>query len=141
MAEIPLKPASREDIRRLESALLVMSLYDRETVEAVKDPAQRVTWVDSLYVAAAALARERAGMPPSRIAEELGVSEATVRRHLKGETKAGQLVAKVYEKLLKEGFRVELPPELAEQCRGEVAELREKLEKVKKALAEIQSWL
>ncbi|AET32777.1 MULTISPECIES: helix-turn-helix domain-containing protein [Pyrobaculum] len=141
MAEIPLKPASREDIRRLESALLVMSLYDRETVEAVKDPAQRVTWVDSLYVAAAALARERAGMPPSRIAEELGVSEATVRRHLKGETKAGQLVAKVYEKLLKEGFRVELPPELAEQCRREVAELREKLEKVKKALAEIQSWL
>ncbi|MGB9704928.1 MAG: helix-turn-helix domain-containing protein [Pyrobaculum sp.] len=141
MAEIPLKPASREDIRRLESALLVMSLYDRETVEAVKDPAQRVTWVDSLYVAAAALARERAGMPPSRIAEELGVSEATVRRHLKGETKAGQLVAKVYEKLLKEGFRVESPPEPAEQCRGEVAELREKLEKVKKALAEIQSWL
>ncbi|AAL64705.1 helix-turn-helix domain-containing protein [Pyrobaculum aerophilum] len=137
MSEIPVKPIGREDIRKLESALLVMSLYDRETLEAIKDPSARVTWVDSLYIAAAAFARERAGMPVSKIAEELGVTEATVRRHLKGETKAGQLVMRIYERLLKEGFKVELPPELAEQCEAKVKELREKLEKVKKALAEI----
>jgi len=29
MAEIPLKPAGREEIRKLESALLVMSLFDK----------------------------------------------------------------------------------------------------------------
>lgn len=138
---VPLKPVGREEIRRLESALLVMSLFDKETFEAVKDPGTRVTWVDSLYVAAAAFARDRAGMPTSKIAEELGVTEATVRRHLKGETKAGQVVARAYEKLSKEGFKLELPPELAEECNRQVAELREKLEKVKKALAEIQSWL
>ncbi len=141
MAEIPLKPAGREEIRKLESALLVMSLFDKETLETIKDPATRVTWVDSLYIAAAAFARERAGMSASKIAEELGVTEATVRRHLKGETKAGQLVSKIYDKLAKEGFKIELPPELAEECTKQLAELKEKLEKTKKALAEIQSWL
>ncbi|ACB40524.1 helix-turn-helix domain-containing protein [Pyrobaculum neutrophilum] len=141
MAEIPLKPTGREEIRKLESALLVMSLFDKETLEAIKDPATRVTWVDSLYTAAAALARERAGISTSKIAEELGVTEATIRRHLKGETKAGQLVKKVYDKLSKEGFKVELPTELAEECTKQITELKDKIEKVKKMLTEIQSWL
>jgi Predicted transcriptional regulators len=145
MPEVPLKPVGREDIRKLESALLVMSLFDKETLDVIKDPATRVTWVDSLYTAVAAFARERAGMPTSKIAEELGVTEATIRRHLKGETKAGQLVAKVYEKLAKEGFKIELPPELgqiqSEECIRQLTELKEKIEKTKKALAEIQSWL
>ncbi|MGC9171008.1 MAG: helix-turn-helix domain-containing protein [Thermoproteus sp.] len=141
--DVPLKPVGREEIRRLESALLVMALLDREALEAMKNPAERVTWVDSLYTAAAALARERAGVPVSRIAEELGVTEATVRRHLRGETKAGQLVAKVYERLAREGFKPELPPELGgvPDCAGQVEELRSRLERVKKALGEILSLL
>jgi len=136
MSEVPLKPVGREDIRKLESALLVMSLFDREVLEAIKNPAERVTWIDSLYTAAAALARERAGLPASKIAEELGVTEATVRRHLKGETKAGQVVLKVYERLAKEGFKVELPPELAgaDKC-------RELIEKIRKHVEEIQNLL
>ncbi|MEM1598238.1 MAG: regulator [Pyrobaculum sp.] len=140
--EIPLKPVGREEIRKLESALLVMALFDKETFEAIKDPSARVTWVDSLYTAAAAFARERAGVPISKIAEELGVTEGTIRRHLKGETKAGQLVLKVFEKLAKEGFKIDLPQELAPlDCSKELEELRSKIEKVKKALNEIQSWL
>ncbi len=143
MSEIPLKPIGREDVRKLESALLVMSLFDRETLEAMRDPTARLTWVDSLYTAAAALARERAGIPASRSAEELGVTEATIRRHLKGETKAGQLVARAYERLAREGFKVELPPELAgtSDCERQLGELREKLERVRKALDELRSSL
>jgi predicted transcriptional regulator len=48
-------------------------------------------------------------MPVPKISEELGITEATVRRHLKGETKAGQMILKAYEKLAKEGFKVDLP--------------------------------
>lgn len=141
MMSIPLKPVGREEIRKLESALLVMSLLDKEALEAMRDPAARLTWVDSLYTAAAALARERAGVTASRIAEELGVTEATVRRHLRGETKAGQLVAKAYERLAKEGFKIELPPELGGRDCSQIEELRAKLENVKRALAEILSLL
>ncbi len=140
MSDIPLKPLSREEIRRLETALLVMSLFSQETLEAVKDPHERLTWVDSLYVAAAALARERAGMPVSRIAEEVGVTEATVRRHLRGETKAGQLVQRTFEKLSREGFRVELPPivtEEVEALRRENEVLKAKLEEVRNTLRQL----
>ncbi|MFB6490950.1 MAG: helix-turn-helix domain-containing protein [Thermoproteus sp. AZ2] len=132
---IPLKPLGREDIRRLESALIAMALFDKETIEALRDPHERVTWVDSLYTAAAALAREKAGMPISKIAEELGVTEATVRRHLRGESRAGQIVAKVYERLAEEGLKLELPEGLAPQrCRDE--ELKQALEAVRGALKE-----
>lgn len=133
--EVPLKPLGREDIRKLESALLVMSLFDREALEAMRDPSARLTWIDSLYTAAAALARERAGISVSKIAEELGVTEATVRRHLKGETKAGQLVLRAYEKLAKEGLKVEF------DCTKQLEELRAKIEEVKKALSEILARL
>lgn len=137
--EVPLKPQGREDIRKLESALITMALFDKETLQALRDPHERLTWVDSLYAAAAALARERAGVPISKIAEELGVTEATVRRHLKGETKAGQLINKVHQKLAKEGFKVELEEDvaklIAKPCREE--ELKVALEEVRKTLGEI----
>jgi len=138
MTEIPLKPLGREDVRKLESALLVMSLFSPETLQAIRDPHERLTWVDSLYTAAASLARERAGMPASKIAEELGVTEATVRRHLRGETKAGQVVAKVYDRLAKEGFRLELPEGLP--ISGE-EKLKEKLEQLLKMLKELIQYI
>jgi predicted transcriptional regulator len=69
---MPLKPAGRAEIRRLESALPVMALFDGETLETLGDPSARLTRVDPLYVAAA-LAREMAGVPVSRVAGELGV--------------------------------------------------------------------
>jgi len=58
--------------------------------------------VDSLAEAAGALARSKAGMHVSQIAEELGRSEASIREHLKGSSKAGKLVNETYE-LLKSG--------------------------------------
>ncbi|MGC8543426.1 MAG: regulator [Vulcanisaeta sp.] len=135
MSEIPLKPLGKEDIRKLESALLVMSLFSPETLEALKNPHERLTWIDSLYTAAAAFARDKAGMPISSIADELGVTEATIRKHLRGETKAGQLVLKAYERLSKEGFKIELPGELTSAIVTEdVSKLREKIERVKKLL-------
>ncbi|WP_054842369.1 hypothetical protein [Vulcanisaeta distributa] len=137
MSEIPLKPLGKEDIRKLESALLAMSLFSQETLEALRNPHERLTWVDSLYTAAAAFARDKAGMPISQIADEIGVTEATIRKHLRGgETKAGQLVLKAYERLSKEGFKIELPSELAGGAipTEDVSKLREKIERVKKLL-------
>ncbi|RLI30434.1 MAG: transcriptional regulator, partial [Candidatus Hecatellales archaeon] len=78
MSEVPLSPVGKEEIHRLESALLVGTLFRPEVLEELRDPTERLTWVDSLAVAAAALAREKAKMPVSRIAEELGRSEATI---------------------------------------------------------------
>lgn len=135
MSEIPLKPVGKEDIRKLESALLVMALFSPETLEALRNPHERLTWVDSLYTAAAAFARDKAGMPISQIADEIGVTEATIRKHLRGETKAGQLVLKAYERLSKEGFKIELPSELAGAVTTEdVNKLKDKIERVKKLL-------
>nr|MDO8043158.1 hypothetical protein [Candidatus Baldrarchaeota archaeon] len=62
MEEVPLKPIGREEIHKLESALLVGTLFRSEVLEALKNPEERLTWVDSLAVAAGALAREKAGM-------------------------------------------------------------------------------
>jgi len=91
-----------------------------------------------LAVAAAALAREKAKMTVSQIADELGRSEATIRNHLGGKTKAGQIVKETYERFLREGVKLELPsifelkqPSLEEAIRsGEVVK-REEVEKLK----------
>jgi len=72
MSEIPLKPLGREEIHKLESALLVGTLFRPEVIQFLSDPSERITWVDSLAVAAAALAREKANMTVPQIAEELG---------------------------------------------------------------------
>ncbi len=45
-----------------------------------------------MAVAAGTIAREKARMNVSDIARELGRTEQTIRKHLKGETKAGQIV-------------------------------------------------
>lgn len=157
--EVPLNPVGREEIHRLESILLFATLFRPEVIELIKDPAERLTWVDSLAVAAGAIAREKAGMTTGEIAEELGRTEATIRKHLKGETKAGQLVRETYElikqgklddlvrniEVLAEGGRsagLEECEKLRERVKALEAENRElklKLENVKKVLDEALS--
>ena len=136
MSEIPLAPVGREDIRKLEAALLVGALFRPEVMEALRDPTERLTWIDSLAAAAAALARQKAGMTVREIADEVGLSEAAIRRHLEGKTRAGELVMKVYEQFAREGMRVELPVEV-ERAR----ELEEKLAKARKAMEDVASAL
>jgi predicted transcriptional regulator len=48
-------------------------------------------------------------MPVSQIAEGLGRTEATVRSHLSGRTKAGKLVRETYERFVGEGVKIEVP--------------------------------
>ncbi len=109
MSEVPLSPVGREEIHKLEAALLIASMFSKEAIEELRNPEGRLTWVDSLAVAAAALARERAKMSVSQIAEELGRTEATIRSHLSGKTKAGKLVRETYERFVKEGVKIEIP--------------------------------
>ena len=92
---------------------------------------------DSLAVAAGALAREKAGIPVSRIAEELGRSEATIRNHLGGRTEAGRLVWETYEMLR----RGEVDPlATALSTVGDVSRFRDKLSKAVKELeAEVEA--
>jgi len=105
-SQIPLNPIGRQDIHKLETILLTATLLRPEVLDIIRSSAERLTWVDSLAVAAGALAREKAGMTLSQIAEELGRTEQTVKKHLKEESKAGQLVKETYEiikNLAKEG--------------------------------------
>jgi len=102
MMDIPLTPMGRQEIHQLETILLFSTLFRPEVMEIIKDPKERLTWVDSLAVASGALAREKAGMTVSQIAEELGRTEQTIRKHLKGETKAGKFVRETYQ-LIKDG--------------------------------------
>jgi len=123
--EISLTPVGRSQIHKLEYALLVGTLFRPEVMEALKNPAERLTWLDALAVAAAAVARSKAKIPVSQIAEELGRTEATIRNHISGKSKAGELVLKTYESFLREGVKIEIP-----------TEAEEKVEKAKKALVE-----
>ena len=136
MSEVPLTPVGREDIRKLEAALLVGALFRPEVMEALRDPTERLTWIDSLAAAAAALARQKAGMPVRQIADEVGLSETAIRRHLDGKTKAGELVLKVYEEFAREGVQVKLPVEV-EKAR----ELEEKLGRARSVMADVAAKL
>jgi len=136
--EVPLTPIGREQIHKLESALLIGSILRPDVLEELRKAEERLTWVDSLAVAAAALARERAKMTVSQIADELGRSEATIRNHLGGKTKAGQIVKDTYERFLKDGVKLELPsifelkqPSLEEAIRSGEVVRREEIEKLK----------
>ncbi|WP_126993987.1 transcriptional regulator [Thermosipho globiformans] len=99
---IPLNPVGKQEIHKLESILLYATLFRKDVLDLIKDPSERLTWVDSLAVASSAIAREKAGMKIPEIAEELGRTEQTIRKHLKGESKAGQIVRETY-KMLKQG--------------------------------------
>ncbi len=109
LSNVPLRPTSKREIQQLEMALIIGTLYRPEVLELIRDPLERATWVDSLAVAAAALAREKAGYTIPMIAEELGRSETTIRNHLHGKTKAGKLVRETYELLAKGKLRLVVP--------------------------------
>ena len=145
--EIPLRPVGRQDIHKLETALLIATLLRPDVIEEIKKAEERLTWVDSLAVAAAALARSKAGMTVSQIAEELGRSEGTIRNHLQAKTKAGKLIQETYQRFLREGVRIEIPETVAklapppevEKYKKELEELSEKIKKLeeeKKTLEE-----
>lgn len=138
--EVPLKPLGKEDVRKLELALIFGTLFRPDVVERIHKAEDRLTWLDSLVVAAGALARERAGYPVSRIAEELGRSETTIRNHLGGKTEAGRLVKETYELLRRSGGRLEiqLPTGIAPQQLRELEECRSKLSELERAKSELE---
>lgn len=130
MGEIPLKPVGKEEIRKLELALVLGTLFKPEVLESIRNAEDKITWLDSLIVAAGALARDRAGLPIGKIAEELGRTEQTIRNHLSKKTEAGKLVKNTYESFLK-GEKIEIFE--SEEAKG----LKEKVEKVKTKIKEI----
>ncbi len=164
LSHVPLRPTSKKEIMELETALIIGTIYRPEVIQLILDPHERATWVDSLAVAAAALARYKAGYTIPQIAEELGRSETTIRNHLKGKTKAGKLVLETYELLAKGQLKLVIPikgiiiPEekikelenRIKELEKENAELREKLqqaankeevEKLRKRIEELQREL
>jgi len=140
--EIPLSPIGREEIHKLEYALLVGTLFRAEVLEELRNPSERLTWVDSLAVAAAAIAREKAKMTISQIAEDIGRTEATIRNHLTGKTKAGQLVRQTLEKFLREGVEIDLPStKELEEVKVKLEEERQKTQKLGILLQEVKNSL
>ncbi len=63
---------------------MIETILRPEVLEMLRKSTERLTWVDSLAVAVGAIARERAKMPISKIAEEFGRTEATIRNRLAG---------------------------------------------------------
>ncbi|MEM1506969.1 MAG: transcriptional regulator [Candidatus Bathyarchaeia archaeon] len=145
MSEIPLSPIGREQIHKLEAILLINSIFRPDVLEELKKSEERITWVDSLAVAAAALAREKAKMTVSQIADELGRTEATIRNHLQGKTRAGQIVRETYEKISRENVTVMLPEfistEEIKRLRSELEEERKRRLEAENILKEIQALL
>jgi len=133
---IPLNPLGKNDIKKLETFLIMGTLYRPEILELIKDPNERSTWIDSLTIAAAAYARYKAGMPISLIADELGRSEESIRNHISGKTKAGSLIIETYEKIKSGQLNLILSfnssnKEL-EDLKNQIKNLREEIEKLRK---------
>jgi probable regulatory domain-containing protein len=143
--EVPLKPMGREDIQKLEAVLLLGTVSREDVIEKMRsaDPKDRITWIDSLAVAAGALAREKAGMTVTKIADELGRGEQTVRAHLTGKTEAGKLIRETYEMLLKGEKVLTFMVKEAEALplKEEVERLKAEIEKERREKAELQEKL
>ncbi|MEB3765681.1 MAG: transcriptional regulator [Desulfurococcales archaeon] len=134
-SKVPIKPMGAKEVRELEIALIIGTLFRQDVLKEVLDPKEFTTWVDSLAVAAGALARDKAGYPISKIAEELGRTEATIRNHLQGKTKAGKLVLETYDMLKRGKLQLAIP--VAGCDTKELEELRAKLSKVKETLEKL----
>ncbi len=151
LTNVPIRPTSKKEIQQLETALIIGTLYRPEVVELIRDPLERATWVDSLAVAAAALAREKAGYTISQIAEEVGRSEAMIRAHLQGKTKAGKLVRETYELLARGKLKLVVPftgvhltieeYERLKVAEEEVKKLKERIKELEKENAELKKKL
>ncbi len=140
--EVPLAPVGREDIHKLEAALLVNTLFRPEVLEAIRSPEERLTWIDALAVAAGALAREKARMSIREIAEDLGRTEATIRAHLAGKTKAGELIRRTYEEMLRKGGKISYIPLLElPEVKELVAALKELQSTIKVAIDSLSKLL
>lgn len=137
--EIPLRPLGKQDIHKLETALLIATLLRPDVIEEIRKAEERLTWVDSLAVAAAALARSKAGYTTSKIADELGRSEGTIRNHLTKKTKAGKLIHETYRRFLREGVKIEIPEIVEEQYRREVEKLRREIKELNNVKAELEN--
>jgi len=132
---IPLNPMGKNDIKKLETFLIIGTLYRSEILELIKDPNEKSTWVDSLAIAAAAYARYKAGMPISLIADELGRSEETIRNHISGKTKAGSLIIDTYEKIKSGQLNLIISfnsSKELEDLKNQIKNLREEIEKLRK---------
>ena len=144
--EVPLRPIGRGDIQKLEAVLLIGTVSREDVIEKMRsgDPRDRITWIDSLAVAAGALAREKAGMTTTRIADELGRGEQTIRAHLTCKTEAGKLVRETYEMLVKGG---KVLPFIAKEKKAtavsaeEIEKLKQELETERKTKAELEAKL
>ncbi|BAN89811.1 predicted transcriptional regulator [Aeropyrum camini SY1 = JCM 12091] len=130
VTSIPVKPTSAKEVRELEIALIIGTLLRPDVIQEILHPREFTTWVDSLAVAAGALARDKAGYPIPKIAEELGRSETTIRNHLQGKTKAGQLVRETYDMIKTGKLKITMPT-------PECEETKKKLETVKVTLKDL----
>lgn len=146
LTNVPLKPIGKKEISQLEIALIIGTLYRPEVLELIRDPVERSTWIDSLAVAAAALARYKAGLTISEIAEELGRSETTIRSHLNQKTKAGKLIAETYDKIKKGELKLVVPfikapvagtEEELKALNAEIAKLREQIRALEQQVNEL----
>jgi len=133
-SHVPVKPTTPREVRELEIALIIGTLFRPDVMKSLLDPQEFTTWVDSLAVAAGALAREKAGYTISRIAEELGRTEATIRNHLQGKTKAGALVLETYRMLARGKLRIAVPASTGLASKEEVEQLKKKVDEFSKAL-------
>jgi len=84
----------------------------------------------------------------SQIAEELGRTEATIRKHLKGETKARKLVRETYEMLVRGELKISMPvvsrerhEEKVKQLTSEIEKLREENSKLKDEVEKLRQAL
>ncbi len=136
--EVPVKPASKREIKQLEAVLIIGTLFRPDVLKAALSKEEFLTWVDSLAVAAAALAMEKAGYTVPQIAEELGRTEATIRRHLRGETKAGKLVRETYEMLARGELKLAVPI-VSPEAEEEVKRLTEEVKKLEEEVRQLRS--
>lgn len=138
-SHVPLKPTGAKEVRELEIALIIGTIFRSDVIKEIMEPRDFTTWLDSLAVAAGALAREKAGYPISRIAEELGRTETTIRNHLQGKTKAGQLVRETYEMLARGKLKLALPIQAVPA--EDVKKLQEQIDKLRNTLLEVKKKL
>jgi len=129
------------ELKQLEVALIIGTVLRKDVLQSMMSREEVTTWLDSLAVAAAAFAMDKAGYPLSQIANELGRTEATIRKHLKGETKAGQLVKETYEMLVRGELKISIPiagvTEDINKLMNEVESLRKENSLLKDRLNEI----